>query len=66
MKLQSVQDFCQEFGFSRASVYRLIRSRRIPVIRTGPQLTRFKLDPMKVLAALEQPAEVGVVDKGAA
>jgi hypothetical protein len=55
--LLSVEQFCTTYGFSRASIYQLAKCRRIPVIRNGPKGFGLKLDPVKVLAALETPAK---------
>jgi len=55
--LQSVANFCDHYGFARGTIYQMIRHRRIPVVRTGVKGHGIKLDPEKVLAVLEQPAE---------
>lgn len=54
--LLSVEAFCTTYGLSRTSVYKLAKARQIPVIRVGPKGCGLKLDPVKVLAALERPA----------
>jgi len=54
--LLSVEQFCEVYGLSRSSIYQLAKRRRIPVIKVGPKGCGIKLDPRKVLAALETPA----------
>lgn len=58
--LLSVAKFCEQYGFTKGTVYRLARARRIPVIRNGAKLHGLKLDPDKVLRALEQPADTNM------
>jgi len=64
--LKSVAGFCEEYGFSRVTLYKMIKCRRIPVIRTGEKGHAILLDPVKVLAALEQPAATIGTDKSVA
>lgn len=54
--LLSVEQFCQTYGLSRTSIYRMAKNRQIPTIRVGPKGCGLKLDPTRVLAALERPA----------
>ena len=61
MRLLTVTKFCEQYGFTKGTVYRLARARRIPVIRNRAKLHGLKLDPDKVLSALEQPAETTTI-----
>jgi len=64
--LQSVREFCGEHGFAPGTIYQMIRRRQIPVVRTGVKRHGIKIDPVKAMAALEQPAEAAGTTKGAA
>lgn len=56
IRLLGVEEFCRAYGLARSSIYKLAKSRQIPVITIGPRRRGIKLDPVKVLAALERPA----------
>ncbi|MBX3306493.1 MAG: helix-turn-helix domain-containing protein [Nitrospira sp.] len=55
--LLSVEQFCQTYGLSRTSIYRMAKNRQIPTIRVGPKGCGLKLEPTAVLKALERPAK---------
>lgn len=54
--LQSVSKFCEDYGFARVTIYKMIQAKTIPVVRHGVERHGIKLNPAQVLEALTQPA----------
>jgi hypothetical protein len=54
--LQSVSKFCEDYGFAKVTIYKMIQAKTIPVVRHGVERHGIKLNPAQVLEALTQPA----------
>lgn len=62
MKLITVKQLCEQYGFVAATIYSLVYQKKIPHIRLGNRMLRF--DP-EAIAAWIRAGEVAAKGKGA-